>query len=253
MRMVAKTARMVGAGNLPPWVCTEQFRKVPLSGFREPQKGGETWTHPKTIDRYRKSAVGEGRVSLFTSTVACRGMSLFTGASLRTQFPSSEGFAIAILLLRKPWREAGDLRGEPVDKCSPEFNRFIEFGSCPLALQVSVVRARASTSASNAPWGDPSNADVVDPDDFDEADPRIYSRQAGGAADLDPDLGDFGDYGDIRDWTSGPLGAGYPGSEESATWRPKRAAEISTRRYLRRPSRRRGLPGEALRPIRRQC
>ena len=71
-------------------------------------------------------------------------------------------------------------------------------------------------------WGDPSQAEVVDPVDFGAEDPRIYARQDGGAEDSDPDLGDFRDCGDARDWTSVATGVGYPGADESATWLQKR-------------------------------
>ena len=151
---------------------------------------------------------------------------LFTGAALRPKFPNSEGFARAMLLLHKPWREAGDLREEPEDTWAPEFNRFLESESCHLALKVSAERARAATRARNAPCGYPSQADFVDPVDINEEHPRIYARQDGGTADLGPHLGDFRDYGDARDWTSVSLGGGHPGSEESATWPPRRVAQF---------------------------
>ena len=49
---------------------------------------------------------------------------VFTGVSLRPQFPPSEGFACATLLLHMPRREADDLRAEPEDAWAPEFARF---------------------------------------------------------------------------------------------------------------------------------
>ena len=158
---------------------------------------------------------------------ACRwDAPVFTGAALRPQFPHSEGIARAKLLLHKPWRDVDDLWGGPDDTWPPEFTRFPESESFPMALKVSAERARAATRARNAPWGDPAHADVVGPVDFDEGEPRIYARHDGGAGDLEPDLGDSRDYGDSRDWEFASLGAGRPGNEASATWRPKRVAQF---------------------------
>ena len=128
-----------------------------------------------------------------------------------------------ILLIRKPWREEKDIWAEPDGTCAPESDHFPEDYSFPLALKFSVERARS------APWGDPTQADVVDPVDFDEEDPRIYSRQAGGAVDFDPYLGDPPDYGDSRDRTSASsdfLGSDFPGADVSATRLPKRVAQL---------------------------
>ena len=110
--------------------------------------------------------------------------------------------------------------GETEDARVPEFGRFLDSESCPLALEVIVDRPRAATRGRNAPWGGPSPADVIYPVDFDEEDPRIYARQDCDAPDVAPDLCGFRDYGDIRDWTSVSLdiaGSDYPGAEVSAT------------------------------------
>ena len=146
-RMITKAERMVEAGNHPLWGCTAKFKKASLSGFRKLLKDGETGAHTTPVAKYRSRPVGDGHVALYEYVGRSGGGPCFTGASLRPKFPPSECFARAMPLLHKPWREADDLRGDPEGARIPEFNRFVEFESCPLALKVSAERARAATRA----------------------------------------------------------------------------------------------------------
>merc|ERR1712112_774823 len=99
----------------------------------------------------------------------------------------------------------------------------------PLALKVNVERAKAASRARNSVWEDPTQAEVADPEDYDEEDPRIYAPRDEDAADMGPEISDFKDYGDSFDWSSvsGAVeDAGFPGPEASATWLPTRVAQV---------------------------
>ena len=69
-----------------------------------------------------------------------------------------------------------------------------------------------------------TQAEVVDPVDFDEEDLGIYARQEAGAGECGPALVDFRDYRDNYGWASaspGMSGAGFPGEAVSPTWLSK--------------------------------
>ena len=78
---------------------------------------------------------------------------VFTGAALRPQWPPSGGFARAMFLLRNPWREAADLRPVDSDDWVPEFDRFIESETFPMALKINVERERPRIESRGAPIG----------------------------------------------------------------------------------------------------
>ena len=230
-RMITKAECMVEAGDLPLWGCSEVFTRVSLSGFRRLQTAGDTGTRDTLLDKYRRRPVAIDQVSLYNYVCSLGGVPVFTGAALRPQWPPSDGFARAMLLLHKPWRHASDLRPADSDSWIPEFERFFGSESCPMALKVNVERARASNRARRANWEDPSQAEVVDPEDIEEDDPRIYARLDDGAGDIAAELSGFSDYGDCHDWSSVPprlIEAGFPKVAEASAWLAKRVGQVKS-------------------------
>ena len=138
------------SGDHPLWGCTQMFRKVWLPGVRKLQKDGEAGAHTTPVGKCRSRSVADGHVSLYEYVCRSGEVPVFTGAALRPKFPPPEGCDRAMLLLHKPWREADDLRGGPEDTRIPEFGRFLESDSCPLALKVRVESAGASKRAQRA-------------------------------------------------------------------------------------------------------
>ena len=53
-----------------------------------------------------------------------------------------------------------------------------------MALKVNVDRAKAVSRARNGVWEEPTQAEVADPEDYDEEDPRIYAPRDEDAADM---------------------------------------------------------------------
>ena len=229
--MITKADRMLEAGDLPLWGRTRDFRKVSLSGFRALQTAGDTGPRAAPLDKFR-GRPSEAEASPLYNYVRITGcVPVCTGAALRPQWPPSGGFARAMLILRNPWREATDLRPTESDSWAPEFARFLESESCPMALKSNVERPRAANRARLATWKDPTPSDVVGPADLEENDPMLYARQGEAPGGMGPELSDFRYYGYSHEWSSvsqAIIDAGLPGFRAASVFLPKRSGRIKS-------------------------
>ena len=174
-RVITKADCMVEAGNLPHRGRSGNFRKVSLSGFRRLQATVKTGARTNAIYLYRARPVEDGRLSLYEFVSMMGDVPVFTGASMRPKWPPAGAYARAMLLLHKPWRQASDIRGDSSETWAPEFNLFLAQETCPMALKVNVERAKAVSRARGSVWEDTTQAEVADPEDYDEEGPRIYA------------------------------------------------------------------------------
>ena len=102
-------------------------------------------------------------------------------------------------------------------------------GNCPLALKVSVGRARAAKRTMARVWAVPTHAAAADPEDYDDEDPRIYAPRVEEAAGGGPDLVDFRDYGGPRDSAAvyaAVSADGFPGAESPSELSPARMEKV---------------------------
>ena len=175
-RMITKADCMVEAGNLPLWGIPGNFRQVSLSGLSRLQATGVTGA--TSLDMYRERPIEDGRLSLYEFVSRMGDAPVLTGEALRPHWPPSDAYARAMLLLHIPWRQASDIREYSSETWAPEFNLFLGLGPFSMALKVNVGRAKAVSRAGDRVWEDPTQAEVADPEDYDEEGPRIYAPPA---------------------------------------------------------------------------
>ena len=110
-RTIAKADCMLETVYLPLSGRTGGSESARYQAPPKSQEDGETGTHTTPGGKYRNRAFGDGRDSPYGSVCRSGDGPVFTGASLRPQFPPSEGFARAMLHLHKPRREADGITG----------------------------------------------------------------------------------------------------------------------------------------------
>ena len=173
-RMIAKAECAVEAVGLPLRGRSGDFSKVSISGFRRPQETGGAGARATSLDMYRARPIEDERLSLYEFVSRLGDVPVFAGAALRPQWPPSDAYARAILLLRKPWRQASDPEKILRKPGPPSLFSFPGWANAPMALKVNVERAKAVSRARGRDWEDPTQADVTEPEDYGEEDPRIY-------------------------------------------------------------------------------
>ena len=94
-RMIAKAECAVEAVGLPLRGRSGDFSKVSISGFRRPQETGGAGARATSLDMYRARPIEDERLSLYEFVSMMGEVPVFTGASIRPQWPPSDAYARA--------------------------------------------------------------------------------------------------------------------------------------------------------------
>ena len=147
---------MAVARNLPLSGALCEFPEIiPFGVQKDPGIGGDGESDYFPIQVSRAPYRRWGPLAIRIPPWMCD-VPVFTGESLRPQWPPSDAYARAMLLPRKPWMQASDIREDSSATWAPEFNLFLELDTCPLALKVNVGRAKAVTRAMGPRLGWPN-------------------------------------------------------------------------------------------------
>ena len=144
-RTISKQECMVELLGLPLVLCTESFETVNLSGSYKLQSD----THRDLLSQYRRLAPDNPTVSLHdfvTEKLKERNSGLeiiphYVGASGQPKYPPTKEYAMATLLVYKPW--AGKTLSRRSDKqWIEDFIEFVNSDDCPRGVALEFARVK---------------------------------------------------------------------------------------------------------------
>ena len=147
---------MVETGDLPLILCTETTETVSLSGSYKLK----STSHTDLVSRYRKVAPTSPDLSLhqfFQSELKKRKIPSdkpiiphYVGANGQPQYPPTKEYAMATLLVHKPWRsEVPPHRTD--QQMIDEFNEFVKSPSCPKEVVAEYSRVKERHESKRLP------------------------------------------------------------------------------------------------------